>query len=305
MRFINGQGTEHMCPEPSTSRNSQGLCYGRELAARTSLRKLFRHETKSRVGAYLQRVGRAHSREVLTVNDWVTFYAVKAKVWSSTSSNASSSVPSSRRFGIELPLGRETPANSAAVSVHNRIVCKGLDHADMLGYKRIAVRLQSLADWLIFSLSSLQHPPPKCFKLVKICSQKSSADRGSTVAFTLLDSSGKTFDLMRVQLLADRNNISIRTGVVEGIFSMESLEKERHQGEYTVGCVELAGNRCRSKDDTVQQLKVPVLYVSLGFLNNFFDVYRLWRFVCRFLDPQFVDQEFWHYQALNQATIEI
>lgn len=309
MMVVNGNAKKHVYPEPSTIKSLKGLFYGdavcRRSADRTSLRKLFRHESKSRVAAYLQRAGQIHSREVLTLNDWVTFYAAKAKAWSSTSSNASSSAPSSRRFGMSDPLDRENHAKAVGVSMQNRVVCKGLDHADMLGYKRIAVRLRSLGDWLVASLSSLQHPPPKCFKLVKLCSQMSLQDRGSTVAFTLLDSSGKAFDLTRVQLLADRNNISIRTGVMEGTLSMESREKEQQQADFTVGCVELAGYKCYSKDDIVQQLQLPVLYVSLGFLNNFSDVYRLWRFVCRFLDPQFVDRELWHYQALNQETIEI
>lgn len=315
MRAINGHAAEHVDSEPSTSRNLKGIFYGdagyQRLAHHTSLRRLFRRETIARVAAYLQRACQGHTKEVLAVSDWVAYYNVKAKGWSSASSNASDLATSSQRFGqrfvMEEPLERETSYAKAAgdESVQNRVAYRGLDHADMLGYKRIAVRLRSLVHWLMSSLSRLQHPPPNCSKLVKLCSQMSLADRGSTVAFTLLDSSGEALDLMKVQMLGDRNNISIGTGVIEGTLSTESLEKELHQEDFAVGCVELSAYKCCSRNDIVHQFRIPVLYVSLGFLNNFSDVYRLWRFICRFLDPLFVDRELWHYQALNQETIEI
>jgi hypothetical protein len=34
-------------------------------------------------------------------------------------------------------------------------------------------------------------------------------------------------------------------------------------------------------------------------------VYKLWTFVARFLDVDFVEKERWRYTALNQKTIEV
>ncbi|KAF7810216.1 molybdenum cofactor sulfurase-like [Senna tora] len=44
---------------------------------------------------------------------------------------------------------------------------------------------------------------------------------------------------------------------------------------------------------------------KLNFLNNFEDVYKLWSFVSRFLDADFVEKERWRYMALNQETLEL
>ncbi|KAJ0630651.1 hypothetical protein HanOQP8_Chr17g0640841 [Helianthus annuus] len=52
-------------------------------------------------------------------------------------------------------------------------------------------------------------------------------------------------------------------------------------------------------------LGIPVIMAALGFLTNFEDVYRLWAFVSRFLDADFVEKERWRYMALNQTTVEV
>ena len=44
---------------------------------------------------------------------------------------------------------------------------------------------------------------------------------------------------------------------------------------------------------------------ALSFLANFEDVYKLWTFVVRFLDADFVEKERWRYTTLNQKTIEV
>jgi hypothetical protein len=48
-----------------------------------------------------------------------------------------------------------------------------------------------------------------------------------------------------------------------------------------------------------------VVTAALSFLANFEDVYKLWTFVARFLDADFVEKERWRYTALNQKTIEV
>ncbi|KAI5068797.1 hypothetical protein GOP47_0017142 [Adiantum capillus-veneris] len=204
--------------------------------------------------------------------------------------------------------GKETPQSSNPSRMHRASIdmhfsCRGLDHADMLGYKGVAVRLRTLSSWLISSLSRLRHPEPDGTPLVKFYSPWSSAEGGSIVAFTLSDSAGRAFNPRRVQMLADRNSISLGTGVIAGTISsdvQENIEDPRD-----VGCVELPNHKWRSRGGRMQNVLVPVVYVSLGFLNNFHDLFRLWLFISKFLDPDFISQELWHYQALNQETIEI
>jgi hypothetical protein len=50
-------------------------------------------------------------------------------------------------------------------------------------------------------------------------------------------------------------------------------------------------------------VSIPVVTATLGFVTNFEDVYRLWTFVAKFLDVDFVSQESWQYHSLNQETV--
>lgn len=196
--------------------------------------------------------------------------------------------------------------HSEAMNKETEVICKGLNHAETIGCKRIAIRVRSLTNWLISSLLRLRHPQPGKAQLVKIYSQMSPADCGSTVTFNLVDSVGNLFDPGKVQKLADRSNISLRTGCIEGLQLVDQTERyEGFRDEFMTGCVELAGSKWCSKGEMLQTIQLPVVYATLGFLNNFSDVYRLWVFVSQFLDPKFVEQELWHYQALNQETIEV
>jgi hypothetical protein len=53
-----------------------------------------------------------------------------------------------------------------------------------------------------------------------------------------------------------------------------------------------------SKHDRLSE--IPVVTVALGFVSTFDDVYRLWAFVAKFLDVDFVKREEWLYHSLNQ-----
>lgn len=46
--------------------------------------------------------------------------------------------------------------------------------------------------------------------------------------------------------------------------------------------------------------EIPVVTAALGFVSTFGDVYRLWAFVAKFLDADFVKREEWLYHSLNQ-----
>ncbi|KAH7431126.1 hypothetical protein KP509_08G030900 [Ceratopteris richardii] len=267
-----------------------------------SLKRLFKYETKARLMEHLQKAGQVHSKELLRVQDWMNYYFEKARL---RRSSLSSSASTSLRFDVEDAPYMPALLKKSSNTVENEIACKGLDLADMLGYRRIAVRLRCLAHWLISSLARLRHSSPGHLRLVKFYRKMSMADWSSTVALSLCDPYGNAFDLKRVQLLADRSNISIRTGVVEGSFTMEISDRHQNHQDHRFGCIELSSHNCLSDDAIIQIREVPVLYISIGFLNNFSDVYKIWHFICKFLDPLFVEEEFWHYQALNQETIDI
>ncbi|WVZ13669.1 hypothetical protein V8G54_011235, partial [Vigna mungo] len=100
-----------------------------------------------------------------------------------------------------------------------------------------------------------------------------------------------------VQKLADRSNISISYAFLHHIWFADKYAEEK--GKVLQTKVVTATHK---KKDRVG---ITVVTAALGFLANFEDVYKLWAFVARFLDADFVEKERWRYLAINQKTIEV
>ncbi|KHN49089.1 hypothetical protein glysoja_045580 [Glycine soja] len=137
----------------------------------------------------------------------------------------------------------------------------------------ITNRTRYLINWLVNSMMKLKHPNAEGVPLVKIYGPKVKFDRGPALAFNVFDWKGEKVEPVLVQKLADRNNISLR----------------------------VTTNKKKDRDE----LGVTVVTAALSFLANFEDVYKLWTFVARFLDADFVEKERWRYTTLNQKTIEV
>ncbi|KAI7989889.1 Molybdenum cofactor sulfurase [Camellia lanceoleosa] len=203
------------------------------------------------------------------------------------------------------------PLNSAqsrssemGISGSSELECRGLDHADSLGLILISSRARYLVNWLVNALMSLQHPHSENgLPLLRIYGPKVRIKRGPAVAFNVFDWKGEKLDPKLVQKLADRNNISLSCGFLHHLWFSDKYEEEREkqlekrkdEQETTVG------NKRKQSFHT----GIYVLTASIGFLTNFEDMYRLWAFVSRFLDADFVEKERWRYMALNQTTIEV
>ncbi|KHN02788.1 Molybdenum cofactor sulfurase [Glycine soja] len=153
------------------------------------------------------------------------------------------------------------------------IECRCLDQVDSLGLIMITNRTRYLINWLVNSMMKLKHPNAEGVPLVKIYGPKVKFDRGPALAFNVFDWKGEKVEPVLVQKLADRNNISLR----------------------------VTTNKKKDRDE----LGVTVVTAALSFLANFEDVYKLWTFVARFLDADFVEKERWRYTTLNQKTIEV
>ncbi|XP_044476740.1 molybdenum cofactor sulfurase-like isoform X2 [Mangifera indica] len=214
-----------------------------------------------------------------------------------------SQVPEGSTFtGVEMELettNELTKSKTREISMiddgKTKLQCKGLDDADSLGLILITHRARCLINWLMKALTSLRYPYSEDgFLLVRIYGADVMFDRGPAVAFNIFGWNGEKVEPALVQKLADRYNISLSCGFLANIsFSGKSEEErervlERRSGE---------GDRNDSG--------ISVVTAALGFLTNFEDIYRLWAFVSRFLDADFVEKERWRYLALNQKTIEI
>ncbi|KAL2527194.1 Pyridoxal phosphate (PLP)-dependent transferases superfamily protein [Abeliophyllum distichum] len=148
----------------------------------------------------------------------------------------------------------------------------------------------------------LQHPNRlDNASLVTIYGPKVKFDRGPALAFDLYDWKGEKVEPVLVQKLADRNNISLGSGVLNHIWFSEKYEETKQRVLERNG-KEKETTRSKSKK---AEPGITVVTAALTFLTNFEDVYRLWAFVAQFLDADFVEKERWRYTALNQKTIEV
>jgi selenocysteine lyase/cysteine desulfurase len=184
------------------------------------------------------------------------------------------------------------------------IVCRHLDHVNMLGLSKTTLRLRYLINWLVTSLLQLRLPdsgdgegaaaaaaPP----LVYIYGPKIKYDRGAAVAFNVKDCGSGTslINPETVQKLAEKEGLSLGVGFLSHIRLTDS---QRH-GAADVGLSSssspAAASGRREKKSTRKNAVVgtEVVTASLGFLTNFEDVYRLWAFVAKFLDSSFLEQE--------------
>ncbi|XP_028756357.1 molybdenum cofactor sulfurase-like [Neltuma alba] len=180
------------------------------------------------------------------------------------------------------------------------IECRCLDQVDLLGPILITNRARYLINWLVNSLLKLKHPKTEGVPLVKIYGPKIKFDRGPALAFNVFDWKGEKVEPVLVQRLADRSNISLSYGFLHHIWFADKYAEEKRRVQHTKESRGQEGNK-KYRDN----LGITVVTAALGFLANFEDMHKLWAFVARFLDADFVEKERWRYTALNQKTIEI
>ncbi|KAM0942488.1 putative pyridoxal phosphate-dependent transferase, small domain-containing protein [Dioscorea sansibarensis] len=188
-------------------------------------------------------------------------------------------------------------------SPNSEIELRGLDHADSIGLPLITSRLRYIVNWLVNALMKLRHPnSDRGQSLVQIYGPRIKFDRAPAVAFNVFDWKGEKVDPTLVQKLADRSSISLSCGFLQNIWFSDKYEEDKNVLlERRVCEVTITGNKRRETID----LGITVVNASLGFLSNFEDAYRLWAFVAKFLDADFVEKERWRYMALNQKMIEV
>jgi len=86
----------------------------------------------------------------------------------------------------------------------------GLDFLDSIGMERIHAHIRELTTYLLERIQSLQHPNGA--PLVRIYGPTETEGRGGTVAFNLMDPSGRVIDYEAVEVAASEVGISLRTG---------------------------------------------------------------------------------------------
>ncbi|XP_059636976.1 uncharacterized protein LOC132279064 [Cornus florida] len=174
------------------------------------------------------------------------------------------------------------------------IICRHLDHINTLGLNKTTLRLRYLINWLVTSLLQLQFPSSADgvgVPLVQIYGPKIKYERGASVAFNVRESmEGGLIHPEVVQKLAEKKGISLGIGILSHIQIVDS--PKQHHGAF--GLEDLA--LCKPMTNGHQNgkkvfFRVEVVTASLGFLTNFEDVYKMWAFVAKFLNPSFVEED--------------
>nr|GMC59553.1 molybdenum cofactor sulfurase [Ipomoea batatas] len=162
------------------------------------------------------------------------------------------------------------------------IICKHLDHINMLGVNKTTFRLRYLVNWLVTSLLQLRLPGSNgedSVSLVHIYGPKIKYERGAAVAFNVRNSNRGLIRPEVVQKLAEMHGIYLGIGILSHIRVLDSSKQQRG--------APMDNGRHDAKSGFI---RVEVLTASLGFLSNFEDVYQLWAFVAKFLNPDFIKQ---------------
>jgi selenocysteine lyase/cysteine desulfurase len=160
----------------------------------------------------------------------------------------------------------------------------GLAHIRRVGMPAIHNRVVCLTAWLLESLAALRHCNGS--RLIEVLGPADTAQRGGTVTFMMHDPSGRPVDDRRVEELANRANISLRTGCfcnpgageIAHHLTREQMRPWFARGE-PMSFLELRERLLVEHDRLVAAIRI-----SVGLATNFADVYRFMCFLQGFVD---------------------
>ncbi len=145
-------------------------------------------------------------------------------------------------------------------------------------------RVMALTAWLLDALTGLRHSNGA--RVVEVFGPVDTEARGGTVTFAMYDPDGRPIDDRRVEELANRVNISIRTGcfcnpgageIAHGLGAAQM--REYFGRSQAVSFVDLRNDMLTKYD-----LLVSAIRTSVGIATNFADLYRFLCFVGGFVD---------------------
>lgn len=160
----------------------------------------------------------------------------------------------------------------------------GLRHLASIGMDTIHNRVVCLTGWLIRNLLALHHRNGN--PLVRLHGPQEMTRRGGTVTVTFLDPNGQPFDDKRIEEMANRDHISLRTGcfcnpgageVAHGLCAAEM--KPFFKTGHPLTFAEL-----RDLMRLRWGKSVSAVRVSVGMVSNLADVYAFVRFARGFCD---------------------
>ena len=160
----------------------------------------------------------------------------------------------------------------------------GLRHIEHVGLDSIHERVVALTSWLLGTLMALRHRNGR--SVVQIHGPTDTTARGGTVTFSMVDRDGRPIDDRRVEELANRRNISLRTGcfcnpgageIAHGLSAREM--RKWFESDEPMSYLDLR-DRLLAEHDVL----VSAIRISTGVATNFADVYRFTCFLQGFVN---------------------
>jgi len=160
----------------------------------------------------------------------------------------------------------------------------GLRHISNIGIDVIHKRVGCFTGWLLDQMTALHHSSGA--PLVQIFGPTNTVNRGGTISFSMDDPDGNRLDYRKVEALANRENISLRTGcfcnpgtgeIVHNLKREEIAQafnrSEPMSFDYFFDWARREHNRNPS-----------TIRISVGIATNFTDIYRFMTFLHSFVD---------------------
>ncbi len=152
------------------------------------------------------------------------------------------------------------------------------------GIDLVHERVRCLTGWLLQTLTGMRHRNGR--PCAQVHGPATLDARGGAIAFNLIDVNGESFDIHRIEELANRNRISLRTGCFcnpgtgETIYGLtaEQIAPYFRNGDG------MDFDELRSRIRAEHGKEVGAVRVSLGLPANFADVFRFARFLDEFRD---------------------
>lgn len=165
----------------------------------------------------------------------------------------------------------------------------GLRHIESVGIDSITARVSLLTGYLIEKLTQFHHANGQ--PLLRILGPENTTERGGTITFTMSDCDGRPIDDRRVEELANKQNISLRTGCFCNPGAGESAHGlgSRHMLQFFANSEPVTFNDLREAFVNQLDIHVSAVRISLGIASNFDDCFKLLAFMESFLDQR-VDQ---------------
>jgi molybdenum cofactor sulfurtransferase len=163
-------------------------------------------------------------------------------------------------------------------------VAIGLRHLQTLGMDRITERVRCLTGWVLGELIALRHSNGR--PMVRIYGPTTTEARGGTVTMNLYDADGHLLDYRRVEELAGKDGISLRSGCFcnPGVGEIaEGLTEDDMRSAYELGDEVNLASFMRLMQERGHK-SAGALRASIGLVSNFADVWRFLQFVAGFRD---------------------